>query len=87
MGLCTCIVVLVDLAASRPVNPIGFALTSIGLGLPMIVILNTSLRALPSIYPEVAEARLLVWGTTLASIGITVQLVPALLGLVGIHVW
>lgn len=87
MGFCTCLIVLADGWIHGSVDPVAFALGSMGLGLPMIGILFITLRTLPTLYPEVTEARLRVLGVNLMPIGMMVQLVPSLLGLVGARIW
>jgi hypothetical protein len=87
MGFYTCLIFLADLWIHPPVDPVGFGLGSMGLGLTMIGLLYITLRTLPALYPEVIEARLLVLGVKLTPVGMMVQLVPSLLGLVGVHIW
>jgi hypothetical protein len=87
MGFCTCLLVLVDLWIHGPVDRVGFAFGSMGIGLPLILILFITLRTLPSLYPDVTQARLRAWGVKLMPIGMMVQVVPSLLGLVGVRIW
>jgi hypothetical protein len=87
MGPVTSSLLLADLWIQRPVDSLGFALASLGWGLSLVAILFVTLRELPDLYPEVVEARLLMWGVKLMPLGMLIQMVPSLLGLVGVHIW
>ncbi len=92
LGFCMCLVSVGGLvavvrlvAAHRPVDPLGFALGSLALGLPMIAILYLSIHSMHDLYPRF-EGRYRS-AVKLISIGIAAQLVPPLLGLVGVRLW
>jgi hypothetical protein len=60
---------------------------ALGLGLPVIVLLFETLRALPTYFPEVStQARRRARGVHLMPIGLLVQVVPPLLVLVGARI-
>jgi hypothetical protein len=88
MGCCTCLVLVVDvavLATQRHVDPVGFAPVSLALGLIMIGILYSTIRTAYNLYPTVASRY--VSAVKLMSAGIALQVVPSLLGLVGVRLW
>ena len=88
MGLCTCwigVVGIVSLVARRPVDPVAFALVSLPLGLLMIGFLYSTIRTMHDLYPKATHGY--VSAVKLMSIGIAVQLIPSLLGLVGVRLW
>ena len=86
MGFGTTVVFLAslwDLWFHGPFDQGGVAL---GLGLPLIVILFVTLRTLRTLYPDTTQAHLRAWGVQLMPIGMMVQVVPSLLGLVGVRI-
>jgi hypothetical protein len=91
LGAFTCLVGVVDLlakqVAGRTPDPVAFALGSLAVGVPFIGIFALTIRELPDYYPEVAHASPFAAGVKLMPIGIAVQLIPPMLGLVGVPLW
>lgn len=83
MGFCTTFVFLAGLWFHDLVDRVGIAL---GLGIPLVVILVVRLPILRTLYPDVTQARLRAWGVQLMPIGMMVQVVASLLGVMGVPI-